>query len=128
MYSLVNLFNNKFTFLKDTGRYKMPSVKEENILALQAELKIFRNKYKQITKSKGGYKSQKTATTKKTVDCEDKQANKIPKILSGWQRNPHRIISASPSPGATRNGTSAYQRPAESVKGAGAYTNHQNLR
>ena len=54
MESLVNLANNKFTLLKYNGRYNMPSIEEENILALQAELKSVRNKYKQGMKSKGG--------------------------------------------------------------------------
>ncbi len=37
--ALMNLTKNKFTLLKEAGRYNMPSAEEEKILALQAELK-----------------------------------------------------------------------------------------
>ena len=50
----MELANNKFTLLNDTGRYNMLAVEEEIILSLQAELKRFSNKYKQGMNNKGG--------------------------------------------------------------------------
>ena len=41
----MSLAKNKFTLLKDAGRYNMPSAEEEKILALQAELKQVSKKW-----------------------------------------------------------------------------------
>ena len=43
-------------------------------------------------------------------------------------RNPKKIISTSLSTVATRTGTSVSPRPAEIMKGTGAYINTQNMR
>ncbi len=65
----MNLTKNKFTLLKEAGRYNMPSAEEEKILALQAELK-------QVSKQwKKGNKSEKTESKKK-VEWKDKDKNK----------------------------------------------------
>jgi hypothetical protein len=67
--ALMNLTKNKFTLLKEAGRYNMPSAEEEKILALQAELK-------QVSKQwKKGNKSEKTESKKK-VEWKDKDKNK----------------------------------------------------
>jgi hypothetical protein len=65
--SLMNLTKNKFTLLKEAGRYNMPSAEEEKILALQAELKQASKQWKK--------KSDKTETKKK-VEWKDKDKDK----------------------------------------------------
>jgi hypothetical protein len=71
--SLMNLAKNKFTLLKDAGRYNMPSAEEEKILALQAELKQVSKKW---NKEKKG-KSEETGTKKKgDFKDKDKDAKK----------------------------------------------------
>ena len=76
MDSIMNLVNNNFMLLKENGRHKLPQVLKEKILALQAELEIFSDKYTQGLKSHGKNKSKTTATTKKIVDWKNKQAKK----------------------------------------------------
>jgi hypothetical protein len=56
--SLMSLAKNKFTLLKDAGRYNMPSAEEEKILALQAELKQVSKRW---NKEKKGNKSGESA-------------------------------------------------------------------
>ena len=102
-------------------------VEEENILTLQAEIKIVSKKYKQGMKSNGGGKSETTTTIKKTVNQKDKQAKKKAEILDGWSRNPKRGIFARLSTGATSTGTGADQIPSASAKGTDAYKNPQNV-
>jgi hypothetical protein len=52
--SLMLLAKNKFTLLKDAGRYNMPSAEEEKILALQAELKQVSKRWNKEKKGKSG--------------------------------------------------------------------------
>jgi hypothetical protein len=72
--ALMSLAKNKFTLLKDAGRYNMPSAEEEKILALQAELKQVSKKWNKekkgksdetVTKKKGDWKEKNKDTKKK---------------------------------------------------------------
>jgi hypothetical protein len=64
--TLMLLAKNKFTLLKDAGRYNMPSAEEEKILALQAELKQVSKKWNRDRKKPDD------AVSKKKEDWRDK--------------------------------------------------------
>jgi len=68
--SLMNLAKNKFTLLKDAGRYNMPSAEEEKIMALQAELKQVTKRW---SKDKKGHKSEDTKKKVGFKPDKDKQ-------------------------------------------------------
>ncbi len=78
----MSLAKNKFTLLKDAGRYNMPSAEEEKILALQAEL---RQVSKRWNKEKNENKSGGTEPNKKKVDWKDRNADTKKKAEKpGW--------------------------------------------
>jgi hypothetical protein len=70
--SLMLLAKNKFTLLKDAGRYNMPSAEEEKILALQAEIKQVSKKWSKERKGK----SPNDKVSKKKGDYKDKDKDK----------------------------------------------------
>jgi hypothetical protein len=73
--SLMSLAKNKFTLLKDAGRYNMPSAEEEKILALQAELKQVAKRW---SKERKGHKPEELAKKKVgwKTDKDKKKAEK----------------------------------------------------
>jgi hypothetical protein len=126
--SLMSLAKNKFTLLKDAGRYNMPSAEEEKILALQAELKQVSKRW---NKEKKGNKSGETEPNKKKVDWKDRNADTKKKAEKpGWMsvKPKEENLFASPRVGIIRIGTGAVPRPAESATGTGAFTSPQNVR
>jgi hypothetical protein len=72
--SLMLLAKNKFTLLKDAGRYNMPSAEEEKILALQAEIKQVSKKWNKERKGK----NPNDKAPKKRGDDKDKDNKKRP--------------------------------------------------
>ncbi len=72
--SLMLLAKNKFTLLKDAGRYNMPSAEEEKILALQAEIKQVSKKWSKERKGK----NPNDKAPKKRGDDKDKDNKKRP--------------------------------------------------